>query len=137
MSESDKSILATYMRDKFQDKIGETFHVTSKRGHNTLHFRITLTGATKNMPVIGTLSRFDMAGGIYNGVQAARNKEGAMMGAVIYAVEIYDDSTSQLLNAYVSKQYPGAMNIKASVGPLDSAKAGIDTGAEAVVTQLK
>lgn len=136
MSESDRTALATHMREKFQEAIGTRFHLTDRRGPNTLRFRLTLTGAVRNIRGLSTLSRFDVAGAIYNSVRAAQNKEGAMMGAVTYAVEIYDDSTSRLLGAYISKQYPGAMNIAASVEPLDAAKVGIDKGAEALLAQL-
>jgi len=53
-----------------------------------------------------------------------------LSGSVSYAVEIYDAGTNRLLGAYVSKQYPNAMNVKASIGGLGAAKAGIRKGAE-------
>jgi hypothetical protein len=55
---------------------------------------------------------------------------------VNYAVEIYDASTNRLLNAYVEKQYPNAMNVKSTFGSLGAAKTGIGKGADALVAQL-
>ncbi len=137
MSEADKASLARYMRTQFSEKLGSRFTLANNRGPNTLRVRLTLTGATANTPVLGTLSRFDMAGAVYNGVQAARDGEGSLTGSVIYAVEIFDATTSRLLGAFVSKQYPNPYNIKASVGALAAAEAGIDKGAESLMAQLR
>ncbi len=137
MSEEDKASLASYMQTRFTEKLGKRFTLVSQRGPNTMRVRLTLTGAVVNTPVLGTLSRFDLAGAVYNGVQAARDGEGAMTGSVIYAVEILDAATSRLLSAFVSKQYPNAYNIKASVGTLAAAEAGLDKGADALVAQFR
>jgi hypothetical protein len=137
LSERDKEFLAAYMQTRFVDRLRTRFAVVGNRGPNTLRIRLTLTGAVANTPVLGTLSRFDVAGAVYNGVQAARDGEGSMTGSVIYAVEIFDASNSRLLSAFVSKQYPTPYNIKASVGPLTAAETGIDAGAEALLAQLR
>jgi hypothetical protein len=137
MSEADKASLASYMQTRFAERLSSRFTLANNRAPNTLRVRLTLTGATTNTPVLGTLSRFDMAGAVYNGVQAARDGEGSLTGSVIYAVEIFDAATSRLLSAFVSKQYPSPYNIKASVGALAAAEAGIDKGAESLMAQLR
>ncbi|MFK4446997.1 hypothetical protein ABH944_007244 [Caballeronia udeis] len=137
MTDADKASLASYMQTKFAEKLGTRFELTNNPGADTLRVKLTLTGAATTTPVIGTLSRFDIAGGLYNGVQAARGKEGALTGSVIYAVEIHDASTNRLLSAYVTKQYPNPYNIGASVGKLNASKTGIEKGADALVAQLK
>lgn len=137
MTDEDKLTLATYVQTQFAEKLASRFALVNTTGPKTLRLKVTLTGATASTPVLSTLSRFDIAGGIYNGVQTVRDKEGTLTGAVIYAVEIHDATTHRLLSAYVSKQYPSPLNIAASVGPLAASKAGIDKGAEALVTQLQ
>jgi CRP-like cAMP-binding protein len=137
MSEEDKASLASYMQTRFTEKLGRRFTPVNQRGPKTMRVRLTLTGAVANTPVLGTLSRFDLAGAVYNGVQAARDGEGSMTGSVIYAVEIFDAATSRLLGAFVSKQYPSPLNVKASVGSLAAAEAGLDKGADTLVAQLK
>jgi len=136
MSSKDKATLAAYMQTRFADRLRGRFALVQERGPNTLRIRLTLTGAVANTPVLGTLSRFDMAGAIYNGVQAARDGEGTMTGSVIYGVEIFDATSSRLLSAYVTKQYPAAYDIKATAGALAAATAGLDKGADALMTQL-
>jgi Protein of unknown function (DUF3313) len=137
MSEQDKAALATYMRTRFQESLSTRFTVADRSGPSTLRVRLTLTGAVANTPVLGTLSRFDMAGAVYNGVQTARDGEGSMTGSVIYVVEIFDAPSGRLLSAFVSKQYPTPYDIPASVGALAAAQAGIDKGADALVTQFR
>lgn len=137
MSEQDKAALASYMQAKFADKLRNRFAFVSQRGPNTLRVRLTLTGAVANTPVLGTLSRFDIGGAVYNGVQTMRDGEGSMTGSVIYTVEIFDAADARLLGAFVSKQFPSPYNIKASVGPLAAAEAGIDKGADALIAQLR
>jgi hypothetical protein len=137
VSDKDRATLAAHMQTRFAEKLRSRFTLINTRGPNTLRVRLTLTGAVTNTPVLGTLSRFDLAGAVYNGVQAARDGEGMMTGSVIYGVEIFDASTSRLLSAYVTKQYPGAYDIKASVGALAAATAGVDKGADAFMAQLQ
>ncbi len=136
VSDEDKQALANYMRDTFTAALRPRFAFVGEPTPNTLRIRLTLTGAKTNTPVLGTLSRFDLAGGVYNGVQAVRGGEGAMTGAAVFAVEIYDASTKTLLAAYIEKQYPNAYNIAASMGALAAAKVGIDKGAEGLAERL-
>jgi hypothetical protein len=135
MSDRDKATLAAYMQNCFAERLRGRLVSVRERGPNTLRIRLTLTGAVTNTPVLGTLSRFDV-GAVYNGVQAARDGEGTLTGSVIYGVEIFDAQTSRLLSAYVTKQYPGAYDIKATAGSLAAATAGLDKGADALVAQL-
>ncbi len=137
MSEEDKVALARYMQTRFSEKLLSRYTLASRPAPGTLRMRLTLTGAATTTPVLGTLSRFDIAGAVYNGVQTARDGEGLMTGSVIYTVEIFDAPSSRLLGAFVSKQYPSPYNIKASIGKLAAAQAGIDKGADALMAQLR
>jgi hypothetical protein len=136
MHDSDKTALASYMQSTFAEKLAKHFELANAAGPGTLRLKLTLTGAETSTAFLSTVSRFDIAGGLYNGVQAIRGGNGAFTGSVTYAVEIYDSSTNRLLHAYVTKQYPNAMNIGATFGSLSAAKTGIDKGADALDAQL-
>jgi hypothetical protein len=142
MSRQDRAALAEYLYRQFSDKLATRFRMTNEAaiaaspGIRALRIKVTLTGAARSTPVLSTFSRFDIGGGIYNGVQAARGREGALTGSVLYAVEIYDAAQGQLLEAFISKQYPGVYDLGAGIGSLAAAKAGIDKGADALVEQL-
>jgi uncharacterized lipoprotein YmbA len=136
MSNEDRNALASYMQSTFAQKLSTRFELVNEPGPGTLQVKLTLTGAKTTKAVLGTVTKFDIGGGLYNSVQAIRGKEGAMNGSVIYSVEIYDALSRQLLSAYITKQYPNAMNVGASFGALKAARVGIDKGADALVEQL-
>ncbi|AKS17828.1 DUF3313 domain-containing protein [Xanthomonas campestris] len=135
--EQDKRMLADYMQQEFSVAITQRWQRVTTPLADTVRIRITLTGAKPNKRVIGTIMKVDIGGGSYNAVQAARGKEGAFSGSVSYAVEIFDAQSNRLLAAYVEKQYPSALNIKASLGAYDAAKAGIRKGADQFVQGLQ
>ncbi|MEE7567753.1 DUF3313 domain-containing protein [Xanthomonas sp. Kuri4-3] len=137
VSEEQKQQIARYMQQEFNYALSKRYYPTTRPGPGTLRVRLLLTGAEVNKKVIGTVMKFDLAGAPYNAVQAARGREGAFSGSVSYAVEIYDTQRDALLAAYVEKQYPSAMNPKASLGTLDASKAGIRKGAEALIARLQ
>jgi hypothetical protein len=137
MRDDDKTTLANYMQTTFAKKLGKRFELANESAPGTLRLKLTLTGATTTTAFAGAFAHFDLAGNLYNGVQAIRGREGAFTGAVIYAVEIRDASTNRLIHAYVAKQYPNAMNIGASFGALSAAKTGIDKGADALAAQFE
>ncbi|MBO0131952.1 DUF3313 domain-containing protein [Agrobacterium burrii] len=137
VSEQDKGALASYMQSRFTQKLRTRFSVVSAPAPGTLRVHLTLTGAKTTTPVLGPFSHLDVGGGMYNAVQAFRDKEGTMTGSVSYAVEIFDTTTSTLLSAYVTKQYPNAMNVGASFGSLKASEVAIDKGAEALLSRLR
>jgi len=133
---ADRAALADYMQKTFSEKLSKRFDVATQPGPNTLRIKLTLTGAESTTLLVGQFMHFDLAGNLYNGVQSIRGGQGAFSGSVSYAVEVYDGASGQLLKAYVSKQYPNAMNLPAAFGSLGAAKTGLDKGADALVTQL-
>lgn len=137
MQEKDKAELATYMRNEFTAKLRKRFAVVDTSGPATLRLRLTLTGAKTTTPVLGPFSHLDVGGGVYNSVQAVRGREGSMTGSVNYAVEIFDAQSNKLLRAYVTKQYPNAMNVGATFSSLQASKVGIQKGADALVAELQ
>lgn len=128
--------LAHYMEERFTERLAKDFEIVRHPAPNTLRLKLTLTGAHPTPPLIGTFSHFDLAGGPYNVVQGLRGKQGMVSGAVMYAVEIHDAQTGRLLSAWVTKQYPSAMNIGASFGPMKAAERGIEKGAEELAERI-
>lgn len=137
MKPADRAALADYMNKTFSEKLAARFTVAKQPGPNTLRIKLTLTGAEKTTMLVGQVMHFDLAGNLYNGVQSIRGGQGAFSGSVSYAVEVYDGANGQLLKAYVSKQYPNAMNLPAAFGSLSAAETGLDKGADALVAQLR
>lgn len=137
ISENDKIVLAEYMQAQLKQKLRARFHLVSTPMPGTLRITVILTGAKTTTRGLSTFTRFDLGGGPYNIVQSIRGKEGTFTGNISYAVEIVDASTNALLAAYVTKQYPNALNISASLGLLDASKTGIDKGVEELALKFR
>lgn len=137
MDQADRQTLAKYMQDRFSESLRSRFTETQTPTPATIRIKLTLTGAETTTQVVGTVTKFDLAGGPYNIVQALRGKEGMLSGSVNYTVEIYDAVSNRLLNAYIAKQYPNAMNVGATIGSLSAAEVGIDKGADELADMLK
>jgi hypothetical protein len=136
IAEKDKSVLASYMQTQFTDRLKTRFALVDNPGPGTLRLHLTLTGAKDTTPFLGPFSHLDVGGNVINVAQAIRGKEGTMAGSVNYAVEIYDAASNRLLSAYVTKQYPNAMNAAATFVALKGSKIGIDKGADALLAQF-
>lgn len=129
VEEGDKQSLARYMEEEFRRSLSERFKLVDVPLPRTLRVKLSLTGAKLTPQLVGTVTKFDLMGGPYNLIQGIRGKEGAFAGSVSYAVEIYDAATNELLSAFVEKQFPNAMNVKASFGALGASRAGVRKGA--------
>jgi hypothetical protein len=136
MADKDKSVLARYMQDQFAERLRTRFALVNNPGPGTLRLHLTLTGAKDTTPFLGPFSHLDVGGNVINAAQAVRGREGTMAGSVNYAVEIYDAASNRLLSAYVTKQYPNAMNAGATFSALKGSKVGIDKGADALLAEL-
>lgn len=136
MTEEEKDDLANYMHARFSDGLAKHFRIIKAPAADSLRVCLTLTGASKTPPVVGTVPRSSMAGGLHNGVQYVRGGEGTLSGSVTYAVKVCDASSNMLLLARDVEQHPNSFNIGATNGSLTAAKRGIDTGADSLVQEL-
>lgn len=136
LSEQDKKELVRCMQSKFSHELSKRFQLSTTPSANTLLIKLTLTGAAKTNKFIGPAAKFDIGGGIYNAIQSMRGGEGAFIGSVIYAAEIYDAFTHELLDAKIIKQYPNAYNVGSSFGALTAARLGIEKGAKEMAKQF-
>ncbi|SFE12783.1 DUF3313 domain-containing protein [Paracidovorax konjaci] len=135
--ETARYALADYLRNQFTARLATRFRIVDRPTPGTLRLRLTLTGAKSTTRGLSTVTRFDLAGGPYNLVQGLRGKEGTFTGSVSYAVEIFDAPSGALLDAFVTRQYPNALNIAATLGTMDAAQAGIEKGADELLAQFR
>lgn len=136
LSAADRMLIADYMRDEFAKAAAKRFTLVDVPGPDTLRLRLTLTGVETNTPVLSTVTKVLPQAVLLNLIQGGRGKEGTFAGSVSFEVQAYDSISNRLLEAYVSKQYPFAENVGASVGALDATRAGVRNGAEALLPEL-
>jgi hypothetical protein len=136
ISEEEKTSLAGYMNDQFKRSLNRRFEIVESPAPHAVLIKATLTGAKTTTRFLSTATRFDLVGAPYNIVQSIRGKEGSFTGSVSYAVEIFDATSLVLLDAYVTKQYPNALNIGASLGKMDASMTGVQKGAQQLAERL-
>ncbi|CAM2154048.1 DUF3313 domain-containing protein [Pararobbsia alpina] len=138
VSEGEKTQLSQYMYRRFATTLAQRFALTTNAATGkTLRVHLVLAGAEVSPFLASAVTWLDYAGGLYNMTQAIFGGHSAYSGSVSYAVEIFDASNDHLLEAYVTRQYPGALDIAAIFRPLGAAKAGIDKGADALLAQIR
>lgn len=134
---ADQEAIADYMASHFAKSLSSAYRQTREPGENTLRVRVTLTGIEKNTAVLSTVTKVVPVGAAINSVKTVGGKQGGFMGSVSYGVEVFDAASGRLLRAYVTTQYPLAMDVFSSFAPLDAAKAGVRAGSEALLAELK
>jgi Protein of unknown function (DUF3313) len=129
VKEPARNTIAQYMERQFAEALGKQFKITDSPSPGRLRLHLTLTGIETSTPVVSTLSHIAPVGLLVNsGLEASGNK-GTFFGSVSYAVELYDAVTGELLYASISKETAHALDVTASFGSLDAAKAGVRRGA--------
>ena len=137
LSEADKTVLAGYMQAQFTQALRSRYAIVVATSPGTLRIHATLTGAETTVPVLATVKQLMPLGALMNTVRSATDKQARFMGSVSYAVEIYDGQSNRLLRAYVSKQYPAAEDIPASIGTLSAAETAVRKGAKLLLAELR
>jgi hypothetical protein len=129
--------LATYMQAQFQQALATRFYPATTVGPFVLRLHITLTGASRSIPVLSTAGQVVPVGAVLGAIRGARDKARKTLGSVSYAVEVYDSSTNRLLRAFIVYEYPRPEDVRASVGPMGSSEASVRRGASLLVSQLQ
>jgi hypothetical protein len=140
LSEASKMALAVHADTVFAKALREQGLLAQRagpKGRKMLSMRVTITGAKTSVPVVGTVSKVMPVGFAMNSLKLATDRQANFSGSVIYAVELSDTATGAIVYAFVTREYPNAMNIPASFMPLDAAKAGIDHGAARTAGMLR
>ncbi|MEX3949872.1 DUF3313 domain-containing protein [Paraburkholderia sp. EG287B] len=106
VSDPERSKLAQFMQATFAEKLAARFDLVNEPGADTLRVRLTLTGAGTALP-----------------------------GYVIYAVEILDSSSNQLVEAFIERYPDGGLSARLS-SP-DAPRTGIERGADELLAQFR
>lgn len=137
LSEQSKIELARHADLHFSRELASKQLLVGTPETASLRMRVTITGAEGSVPVLSTATKLTPVGFAMSGLRSVSDREGSFAGAVIYAIELFDARNGTLIYAFVTRQYPNALNIPATIRPLDAAKAGLERGAATTATALK
>lgn len=132
-----RKTIADYIDRQFAAKLATKYALVQAASPDAMRIHVTLTGAESNTPVMSVVSMAPPYGTVISALVTVMGQQGQFSGSVTYAVEVRDSETNTLLQAFVSKRYPWAVNPLDSFGSYDAAKAGVRKGADALLAQLE
>jgi len=120
---ADRYKMASTITDELRRELAKTFPTPAKPQRDTLRLRVTILGATKTKGGFATATRVTPVGIGLSALKSALGKPGSLTGSVLYAVELYDARTNELLLAAVRRRTPDPLDIPATLSQEDTVKA--------------
>ena len=119
---ADRYKAASVITDELRKELIKTFPSPAKPQADTLRLKVTILGATKTKGGIATATRVTPIGFGLSAVKSALGKPGTFTGSVLFAVELYDAKTNQLLLAAVRRRTPDPLDVPATISQDETIK---------------
>ena len=103
--------------------VPKSFPTPAKPQADTLRIQVTLLGGQKTKGGVATATRVTPIGIGLSAVKSALGKQGTFTGSLLYAVEVYDAQTNELLLAAVRRRTPDPLDVPATLSTTDTVKA--------------
>lgn len=120
---ADRPRFAAIITQELQQELAKTFPAPAQPQADTLRLRVTMLGAQKTKGGIATATRVTPLGFATSAVKSAMGKKGTFTGSVLFAVELFDARTNELLLAAVRRRTPDPLDIPATLSTTDTVKA--------------
>ena len=120
---ADRSKIASVITGELRQELAKTFPAPAKPQADTLRLRVTILGATKTKGGLATATRVTPVGFGLSALKSALGKPGTLTGSVLFAVELYDARTNQLLLAAVRRRTPDPLDVPATISQDETVKA--------------
>ena len=119
---ADRYKAASVITDELRKELIKTFPSPAKPQADTLRLKVTILGATKTKGGIATATRVTPIGFGLSAVKSVLGKPGTFTGSVLFAVELYDAKTNQLLLAAVRRRTPDPLDVPATISQDETIK---------------
>jgi hypothetical protein len=107
--------IASVVTEELRSEIAKTFPAPAKPQADTLRVKVTILGATKTQGGLATATRVTPIGMGLSALKSALGKAGSLTGSVLYAVELHDGRTNELLLAAVRRRTPDPLDVPATI----------------------
>lgn len=118
-----RSKFAEIITQELRSEMSKSFPAPAKAQKDTMRLRVTMLGAQKTLGGVATATRVTPFGFATSAVKSALGKKGTMTGSVLYAVELYDARTNELLLAAVRRRTPDPLDVPATLSTTNTVKA--------------
>jgi hypothetical protein len=120
---ADRQKFADMITRELRSEIGKSFPSPAKPQADTLRLKVTILGAQKTQTGLATATRVTPLGFATSALKSAIGKKGSYTGSVLYAVELTDARTNELLVAAVRRRTPDPLDVPATFSTTDTVKA--------------
>jgi hypothetical protein len=120
---ADRAQYASMITGELRSEIAKTFPAPARPQADTLRLKVTILGATKTKGGIATATRVTPLGFATSALKSVRGKTGTFTGSILYAVEVYDARTNELLLAAVRRRTPDPLDVPATLSQTETVKA--------------
>lgn len=120
---ADRQKAASVITGELRQELAKTFPSPARPQADTLRLRVTILGATKTKGGIATATRVTPVGFGLSAIKSALGKPGTFTGSVLFAVELYDARTNELLLAAVRRRTPDPLDVPATISQDETIKA--------------
>lgn len=123
LSEADIQRIARMFVDETRVALGSTYPIVTQPGSDVARLRYTLIAVSRTVPYVSTATRVIPIGAAINLLKGGAGGAGTLTGSVTYGIEAFDSQSGQLAAAAVRELTPGAFDLGATLGTLETARA--------------
>ena len=134
---ADRAKFASIVTSELRSELAKSFPNPPRAQADTLRLKVTLLGATKTKGGLATATRVTPMGFGLSALKSAVGKGGSFTGSVLFAVELYDARTNELLLAAVRRRHPDPLDVPATLGTEETVKAVAREFADGARKRLK
>lgn len=134
---ADRAKFAGIVTDQLRSELSKSFPNPARVQPDTLRLKVTLLGAEKTKGGLATATRVTPMGFGLSALKSAVGKGGSFTGSVLFAVELYDARTNELLLAAVRRRHPDPLDVPATLGTEETVKAVAREFADGARDRLK
>ena len=113
---ADRSKFASIVTNELRSELAKSFPNPPRVQADTLRLKVTLLGAEKTKGGVATATRVTPMGFGLSALKSALGKGGSFTGSVLFAVELYDARTNELLLAAVRRRHSGSARRSGDAG---------------------
>ena len=122
IDQADRVKYAGMITDELRSEIAKTFPTPAKPQADTLRVRVTILGGKKTMGGVATATRVTPLGFATSALKSAIGKTGSFTGSLLYAVELFDAKSNELLLAAVRRRTPDPLDVPATISTTETVK---------------
>ena len=125
VSESDKQMMAEFIRSEFTRALKQGYEIVDQPGPGVLRMKFTLAGVQLTQTALAAVTHFTPIGMAMNLGRTASGMSGSFVGTVTMAGELYDGEDNTLVASFLTKRGPLAVDVTAQWTGLQASKKAV------------